>query len=74
MDKSSHTPPWPVLTDESPMPFGQYKGEKMCNVDAEYLLYCYDMPWLKKWPEVEHYISENFDALLKEQTEQRKAK
>lgn len=26
-----------MLTDESLMPFGQYKGEKMCNVPADYL-------------------------------------
>ena len=29
------------LTDESPMPWGKYKGEKMANVPASYLLYIY---------------------------------
>jgi len=30
------------LTDESPMPFGKYKGEKMANVPASYLKWIYD--------------------------------
>lgn len=30
------------LTDESLMPFGKHKGEKMANVPASYLLWLYD--------------------------------
>lgn len=70
--KADTTPPWPKLTDNSAMPFGKHKGKKMCNVDPEYLLYVYDMPWIKKWPDVEQYIDENFEVLIKEQTENRK--
>lgn len=30
------------LSDESPMPFGRYKGDKMVNVPASYLMWLYD--------------------------------
>lgn len=30
------------LTDESPMPWGKYQGDKMINVPASYLIWLYD--------------------------------
>lgn len=72
--KANTTPPWPELTDDDPMPFGKHRGKKMSAVDAEYLLWIFDQPWLKKWPAVEQYIDENFDVLLKEQTQARSQK
>lgn len=72
--KADTRPPWPQLTDDSPMPFGEHKGKKMVNVDPEYLLYIYDMPWIKKWPAVEEYIESNIQVLLAEQTRARKQK
>ncbi|MFK2681118.1 putative quorum-sensing-regulated virulence factor [Bacteroides fragilis] len=61
-----------ALTDESPMPFGKHKGEKMANVPASYLLWIYD-EWTLPSPrfgfvhkEVKEYIEENLDVLKKE--------
>ena len=61
-----------VLTDESIMPFGKYKGKEMANVPASYLLWIYD-EWTLPNPrfgfvhqEVKAYIEENLDVLRKE--------
>ena len=60
------------LTDESPMPFGKHKGEKMANVPASYLLWLYD-EWTAPNPrfgfsskEVKEYIEDNLDVLKQE--------
>lgn len=62
------------LTDESIMPFGKHKGEKMANVPASYLLWIYD-EWTLPNPrfcfvnqEVKAYIEDNLDVLRKEIT------
>lgn len=52
------------LTDESPMLFGKYKGDKMVNVPASYLMWLYDNN--KCNAEVREYIKENLDVLQKE--------
>ena len=31
----------PTFDDKSPMPFGKYRGEKLANVPASYLLWLY---------------------------------
>lgn len=56
-----------ALTDESLMPFGKYKGEKMANVPASYLLWIYD-EWVSRRfafenREVKAYIEENLNVL-----------
>lgn len=52
-----------MLTDESIMPFGKYKGKTLANVPDDYLL------WLlrenKCSGEVLQYIKENYDAIKK---------
>lgn len=52
------------LTDKSPMPYGQYKGNSMANVPASYLL------WLhangKAHQGVKEYVLDNLDVLEKE--------
>ncbi len=60
------------LTDESTMPFGKYKGEKMANVPASYLIWIYD-EWTAPSPrfgfqnkEVKAYIEENLDVIQQE--------
>ena len=60
------------LTDESLMPFGKYKGEKMVNVPASYLMWIYD-EWTLPNPrfgfaykDVKVYIEENLDVLQEE--------
>jgi uncharacterized protein (DUF3820 family) len=52
------------LSDESPMPFGRYKGDKMANVPASYLMWLYDENRYSK--EVGDYIEDNLDVLKEE--------
>jgi uncharacterized protein (DUF3820 family) len=49
------------LTDESLMPFGKHKGERMIDVPAWYLLNLYDHDWC--YGAVKDYIKENEDCL-----------
>lgn len=53
-----------ALQDNSPMPFGKYKNEKMVNVPASYLMWLYDEK--KCTPEVREYIEDNLDVLKEE--------
>lgn len=43
------------------MPFGKYKGEKMANVPASYLIWLYDNG--KCSSDVKEYIEDNLDIL-----------
>ena len=52
------------MNDESIMPFGKYKGEKMANIPPDYLLWLYDNG--KCYGEVLQYIKENLDVLSAE--------
>ena len=53
-----------ALTDNSPMPFGKYKGTAMANVPADYLIWIYDNG--KCNAEVKTYIIDNLDVLKNE--------
>lgn len=53
------------LTDESLMPFGKHKGEKLANVPAEYLIWLYENG--KCYGDLKEYIRENLDTLKAEQ-------
>ena len=52
------------LNDNSFMPFGKYKNDRMVNVPASYLLWLYDNDKCNK--EVRDYITENLDVLKHE--------
>ncbi len=52
------------LTDESKMPFGKYKDEKMINVPASYLMWLYDTG--KCNSDVKEYIKDNLDVIKKQ--------
>jgi len=52
------------LTDDSRMPYGQYKGDKMINVPASYLIWLYDNN--KCSGNVREYIKDNYDVLYAE--------
>lgn len=52
------------MDDNSLMPFGKHKGEKMANVPSEYLIWCYDQEWCRG--DVKSYIQQNLDALKQE--------
>uniref|UniRef100_A0A6M3LLS0 Putative quorum-sensing-regulated virulence factor n=1 Tax=viral metagenome TaxID=1070528 RepID=A0A6M3LLS0_9ZZZZ len=53
-----------MLQDDSPMPFGKYKGDKMINVPASYLLWLYNENKCNK--NVRDYIEDNLDVLKME--------
>lgn len=50
-----------MMNDNSIMPFGKYKGVKLANVPASYLLWLYDNN--KCFGELKKYIEENIDIL-----------
>ncbi len=52
------------LTDTSPMPFGKFKGDKMENVPAKYLLWLYNNN--KCFGLVKDYIIDNLQVLEQE--------
>jgi len=52
------------LTDESPMPYGQHKGEKMANIPAKDLIWLYENNRCNA--EVKAYIIDNMDVLKEE--------
>ena len=54
----------PMLSDESKMPYGTYKGTKMANVPAHVLIWQYENN--KCSPDVREYVKENLDVLKKE--------
>ena len=52
------------MTDESLMPIGKYKGEKMANVPSEYLLWLYENGNI--YGELKQYIKDNLDVIKSE--------
>ncbi len=60
------------VTDESMMPFGKYKGEKLANVPAEYLLWLYENN--KVYGGIKKYIEENLDVIRMEINQKNKYK
>ena len=53
-----------IFTDDTIMPTGKYKGEKLANVPADYLIYIYDNGC---WDgDLKRYILDNMDALKQE--------
>ena len=53
-----------AMNDESIMPFGKYKGEKLANVPPSYLLWLFDEG--KCYGELRAYIVDNMDAIKAE--------
>jgi uncharacterized protein (DUF3820 family) len=53
-----------ILNDESPMPWGKYKGIEMANVPADYLLWLYDNGNCNGG--VKDYIRDNLKGLRQE--------
>ncbi len=50
-----------TYTDSTQMPFGKYKGEKLANVPASYLLWLHDNGCNNS--DLKKYIEENIDDL-----------
>lgn len=53
-----------VYKDETIMPFGKHKGEKMINIPASHLLWLYEQEGLDS--EIKKYIEYNLDVLQME--------
>lgn len=53
-----------AITDNTPMPWGKYKGQKMINVPASYLLYLNTSG--KCPPNMMAYINDNKEVLDEE--------
>ncbi len=58
------------MTDNSLMPFGKYKGEKMANVPASYLLWLYENG--NTFGELKAYLQENEEVFRAEIQQQKK--
>ena len=60
------------MTDESIMPIGKYKGQKLANIPAEYLL------WLLEngntYGELKQYLIENKEVFVSEINYKNKSK
>jgi len=52
------------MNDESLIPFGKYKGEKLANVPPDYLLWLFDNG--KCYGDLKEYIKDNLDVLRSE--------
>jgi len=52
------------LTDQSIMSFGKYKGHKLANIPADYLIFIYNEYDLK--PYLKQYIKDNLQGLQQE--------
>jgi uncharacterized protein (DUF3820 family) len=52
------------MTDESLIPFGKYKDEKMANVPASYLIWMYESG--KCYGAIKQYIIDNLEVLKEE--------
>jgi len=59
-----------ILNDESPMPYGHYKGVKMANVPAGYLLWLWDNE--KCSSGVFEYVRDNWEVLIQEVKRQKR--
>lgn len=54
-----------TFDDNSLMPFGKHKGEKLANVPAPYLIWLYENTLYATHP-LAKYIEDNMDALKQE--------
>jgi len=54
-----------LMTNESIMPIGKYRGEKMANVPPEYLLWMYENTNII-YDELKQYIKDNLDIIKSE--------
>lgn len=52
------------MNDNSIMPFGKYKGSKLANIPADYLIYIFDKGIARG--DLKNYIVENMDVLQSE--------
>lgn len=46
----------PKLTDNDPMPFGRFAGQKMKDLPLEYVDYLLRQTWLRDWPHLSAWV------------------
>ncbi len=63
--------PEAAWTDQSRMPWGKHKGEKLMDVPASYLLWLFEQTWIKDYPGLHAYLKKNEDLLMSEKNEDR---
>ena len=56
-----------TLTDESPMPFGKWKGSKVGDIPDDYFAWLLDQDWKSKWPAVRDYAKERASQSVSEE-------
>ncbi len=62
------------MNDESIMPFGKHKGEKLCNVPGGYLLFLYNSDGFhEKNPGMTDYIAANMEDIVDRKKAESKA-
>jgi len=59
-----------MLSDNSKMPIGTFKGRDMIDVPAWHLLWMLDQRWISKYPDLIEYITEREDTLEEERNEE----
>lgn len=67
----SQFPEKEVFTGDSPMPFGQYQGQKISAIPASYLLFLYRQ---ERSGRITDYIKTNMETLLKKANKEPKSK
>jgi hypothetical protein len=60
------------LSDTDKFPFGIHQGKPMVHVPADYLVYCFEQPWISKYPAVKAYIERSRKAIDQELREKGK--
>lgn len=55
-----------VLTDNSIITFGKYRGQALVNVPGSYLLHLYNTPNNGLDPALKRYIKDNLEVLKQE--------
>ncbi len=56
-----------VARDSDRMTFGKHKGERLADVPASYLLWCYrELELIRKYPGLRAYIEKNLRRLQAE--------
>ena len=51
------------MDDNSLMPFGKHKGERLELVPASYLLWFAEQEWCDTWPDLLEYVNEHLELL-----------
>jgi hypothetical protein len=60
-----------IYTDKTLMPWGIHKGLPMADVPGSYLLWLFQQPWIRDWPDLHTYLVANQTALLAEEEVER---